>query len=50
MECGIEKYFSKTRFVNKVIMFDKTLEFKNAMILLLWQASIYGFTTKSAYF
>ncbi len=49
MECGIESlnFFLKTRFVSKVIMFDKTLEFKNSIILLLWQASICGFTTKS---
>jgi hypothetical protein len=49
MECGIEIFFLilKNRFVSKVITFDKTLEFKNSIILLLWQASICGFTTKS---
>jgi hypothetical protein len=37
----------KTIFTNKVIMFEKTFEFKNAIIFLLWQVKICHFTKKN---
>ncbi len=37
------------RFAKKVIMFEETFEFKNAIIFLLWKAKleVYCFITKS---
>jgi hypothetical protein len=39
--------FVKTTFINKVNMFEKTLKFKNIIIIYYGRHKIYGFTTNS---
>jgi hypothetical protein len=41
------KKIVKTTFTSKVIMFEKTLKFKNIIIIYYGRHKIYSFTTKN---